>query len=118
MPIGSVLIGAALLFLGYEGFGLITNTAEDIDKPQKNIPRALYLAVILVMLIYVAVSIVVAGNLPLPDIQQTADHALAAVAQSFGGAIGSTIIVIAALFSTSSAKCNPLWWSQRELYDG
>jgi amino acid transporter len=103
MPIGSVLIGAALLFLGYEGFGLITNTAEDIDKPQKNIPRALYLAVILVMLIYVAVSIVVVGNLPLPDIQQTADHALAAVAQSFGGAIGSTIIVIAALFSTSSA---------------
>lgn len=55
------------------------------------------------MLIYVAVSIVVVGNLPLPDIQQTADHALAAVAQSFGGAIGSTIIVIAALFSTSSA---------------
>ncbi|MGZ7115817.1 MAG: APC family permease, partial [Halobacteriota archaeon] len=100
---GSVLIGAALLFLGYEGFGLITNTAEDIDKPQKNIPRALYLAVILVMLIYVAVSIVVVGNLPLPEIQQTADHALAAVAQSFGGAIGSTIIVIAALFSTSSA---------------
>ncbi|MGZ7069073.1 MAG: APC family permease, partial [Methanobacterium sp.] len=88
---------------GYEGFGLITNTAEDIDKPQKNIPRALYSAVILVMLIYVAVSIAVVGNLSLPEIAQTADYALAAAAQSFAGAIGFTIIVIAALFSTSSA---------------
>jgi amino acid transporter len=103
MPVGNVVVGAALLFLGYEGFGLITNTAEDIDKPQKNIPRALYLAVILVILIYVAVSIAVVGNLPLPEIQQTADYALAAAAQSFGGGFGSTIIVIAALFSTSSA---------------
>jgi amino acid transporter len=61
------------------------------------------LAVILVVLIYVAVSIVVVGNLPLPEIQQTADYTLVAVAQVFAGAIGSTIIVIAALFSTSSA---------------
>jgi len=103
MPIDNVLTGAALLFLGYEGFGLITNTAEDIDQPQKNIPRALYLAIILVMLIYVAVSIAVVGNLSLPEIAQTADYALAAAAQHFAGAIGFTIIVIAALFSTSSA---------------
>lgn len=103
IPIDNVLTGAALLFLGYEGFGLITNTAEDIDQPQKNIPRALYLAIILVMLIYVAVSIAVVGNLSLPEIAQTADYALAAAAQHFAGAIGFTIIVIAALFSTSSA---------------
>jgi len=103
IPIDNVVTGAALLFLGYEGFGLITNTAEDIDQPQKNIPRALYLAILIVMLIYVAVSVAVVGNLSLPEIKQTADYALAAAAQSFAGAIGFTIIVIAALFSTSSA---------------
>jgi amino acid transporter len=103
ISMNNVLTGAALLFLGYEGFGLITNTAEDIDNPQKNIPRALYLAVILVILIYVAVSIAVVGNLPLPEIKQTADYALAAAAEPFAGAIGFTFIVIAAVFSTSSA---------------
>ena len=103
IPIDNVVTGAALLFLGYEGFGLITNTAEDIDQPQKNIPRALYLAILIVMFIYVAVSVAVVGNLSLPEIKQTADYALAAAAQSFAGAIGFTIIVIAALFSTSSA---------------
>ncbi|MGA7470156.1 MAG: APC family permease, partial [Halobacteriota archaeon] len=61
IPIDNVFTGAAVLFLGYEGFGLITNTAEDIDNPQKNIPRALYVAVIFAMVIYVAVSIAVVG---------------------------------------------------------
>jgi amino acid transporter len=103
IPINNLLTGAAVLFLGYEGFGLITNTAEDIDNPQKNIPRALYLAVILAMVLYVAVSIAVVGNLPLPEITQAADYALAAAAEPFAGAIGFTIIAIAALFSTSSA---------------
>ena len=70
---------------------------------KKNIPRALYLAVISVILIYVAVSIAVVGNLSLPEIKLTADYALAAAAEPFAGAIGFTIIVIAALFSTSSA---------------
>jgi amino acid transporter len=101
--VGNILTGAALLFLGYEGFGLITNTAEDIENPRKNIPRALYLSVILVTLIYVAVSIVVVGNLAIPDIAKTADYALATAAATFAGSIGFTIMVLAALFSTSSA---------------
>ena len=100
---GNVLTGAALLFMGYEGFGLISCTAGDIENPKKNIPRALYLTVIFVILIYVAVSIAVVGNLSLAEIKLTADYALAVAAEPFAGAIGFTIIVIAALFSTSSA---------------
>ena len=43
----NILTASALLFLGYQGFGLITNTAEDIKNPEKNIARALYIAVLL-----------------------------------------------------------------------
>lgn len=100
---GNILTGAALLFLGYEGFGLITNTAEDINEPRKNIPRALYLSVLIVMVIYVTVAIAVVGNLAIPDIAKTADYALAAAAAPFAGSLGFTIMVFAALFSTSSA---------------
>ena len=100
---GDVLTAAALLFMGYEGFGLITCTADDIENPEKNLPKALYLSVILVILIYVAVAIAVVGNLSLAEIKLTADYTLAAAVEPFAGAIGFTIIVIAALFSTSSA---------------
>ncbi len=98
-----ILTATAIVFLGYEGFGLISNTAEDIKNPRKNIPRALYMAIIFAILIYVTVSLAVVGNLPLPEIIKTSDYALAAAAKPFAGSIGFTIIAIAALFSTASA---------------
>jgi amino acid transporter len=103
LNLGSILTSAALLFLGFEGFGLITNTAEDIENPRKNVPRALYLSVIIVILIYVTVSLAVVGNLSIPDVTKTADYALAAAAAPFAGSLGFAIMVLAALFSTSSA---------------
>ncbi len=101
--ITNLLTASALLFLGYQGFGLITNTAEDIRNPEKNISRALYLAVVLVIIIYVLVSVMVVGNLTIPEISNTADYALAAAAEPFAGVIGFTIMAIAAIISTSSA---------------
>ncbi|MFQ6040487.1 MAG: APC family permease [Candidatus Poribacteria bacterium] len=99
----SMLFGAALVFLAYEGFGLITNAAEDIENPGKNLPKALYMSVIAVIFIYVSVSIVVVGNLPIPEIIKAEDYALAEAAKPFLGLLGFKLIAIAALFSTSSA---------------
>lgn len=103
-PAGSeMLFGAGVLFIGYEGFGLVANAAGDMDNPQKTLPKALYLSVFVVILIYLAVSLVVVGNLPIAEIVKTKDFALAAAAQPFLGSIGFKLIAIAALFSTSSA---------------
>ena len=63
----------------------------------------MYLAVIITMIIYILVSLTVLGNLPIGDIVNAKNYALAAAAQPFLGQIGFTFIAIAALFSTSSA---------------
>ena len=55
------------------------------------------------MIIYILVSLTVLGNLPIGDIVNAKNYALAAAAQPFLGQIGFTFIAIAALFSTSSA---------------
>jgi len=99
----NIFFGAGIVFLAYEGFGLITNTAEDMENPKKTLPRALYLAVIITMIIYVLVSLTVLGNLPINNIINAKDYALAAAAEPFLGKLGFTFIAIAALFSTSSA---------------
>ena len=99
----NIFFGAGIVFLAYEGFGLITNTAEEMEKPKKTLPKALYLAVIITMIIYILVSLTVLGNLPISDIINAKDYALAAAAEPFLGQIGFTFIAIAALFSTSSA---------------
>lgn len=83
--ISNIFYAAAVVFLAYEGFGLITNAAEDMDNPQKTLPRALYLSVLIVIGIYVAVSVVVVGNLSLPEIISAKDYALAEAAKPFLG---------------------------------
>ncbi len=101
--VDNIFFGAAVLFIGYEGFGLITNAAANMENPKKNIPKALYLSVFIVILIYVAVSITVMGNLSIPQINKAGDFALAEAAKPFLGMLGFKLIAIAALFSTASA---------------
>lgn len=99
----NLLFGAGILFIGYEGFGLITNAAGEMTNPRRELPRAIYLAVGIVILIYVLVAIVVIGNLSISALKAAEDSALAEAARPFLGQFGFTLIAIAALLSTSSA---------------
>lgn len=101
--INEVFFASGVVFLTYEGFGLVTNAAEDMKNPKKTLPRALYISLATVILIYIFTSIVVIGNLPVPKIVQASDYAVAAAARPFLGTIGFKLIAIAALFATSSA---------------
>lgn len=99
----SVLFGAGVLFIGYEGFGLITNAAGDMRDPARMLPRALYTAVLFVIALYLAVSLTVSGNLTDAAIEATKGYALAEAAKPFLGEAGFRLIAIAALLSTASA---------------
>lgn len=101
--ISNVFFGAGLVFVAYEGFGLITNAAEDMENPEKTLPKALYISVILVIIIYTGICLTVLGNLPLSGIINAKEYALAAASKPFLGLIGFKIVAVAALFSTSSA---------------
>ncbi|MCI0331631.1 MAG: APC family permease [Planctomycetes bacterium] len=112
----SVLFGAGVLFIGYEGFGLVTNAAADMKDPHRMLPRALYTAVILVIIIYLAVAVTVTGNLTNEQIAAAADYALAEAARPFLGEFGFRLVAIAALFSTASAINATLFGSANVCY--
>jgi amino acid transporter len=112
----AILFGAGVLFIGYEGFGLVTNAARDMRDPKSMLPRALYTSVILVIVIYLAVSLAVTGNLTNAQIEQSRDFALAEAAKPFLGEFGFRLIAIAALFSTASAINATLFGSANVCY--
>ena len=112
----SIMFGAGVLFIGYEGFGLVTNAAGDMRNPKQLLPRALYASVILVIIIYLAVAVTVTGNLTNDQIAAAKDYALAEAARPFLGAIGFRLIAIAALFSTASAINATLFGSANVCY--
>jgi len=112
----SILFGAGVLFIGYEGFGLVTNAAGNMRDPRTMLPRALYTSVVLVIIIYLAVALTVTGTLSDYEIEQARDFALAEAAKPFLGDFGFRLIAIAALFSTASAINATLFGSANVCY--
>ena len=98
-----ILNGVAVFFLSYMGFGLVTNAAEDMQDPQRNVPCAIYLSIAVVTLVYVLVAAVAVGNLTLSRIVQAQDFALAEAARPFLGHWGYLLVSLGALFSIASA---------------
>jgi len=102
-PVMNVFSSVALTFFAFEGFRVITNTAEDMDNPGKTMLKAMMIAIALVMVLYVVVTFAVFGNLPLAEIIKVQDYALAEAAKPAFGHIGFTIMAAAALISTASS---------------
>ncbi len=112
----SLVAGGMIIFLAYEGFELIANTAHDVRKPGRTLPRAYYASVGFVIVLYIAVALVTVGNLPVAQIVAARDYALAAAAKPFLGSFGFGLIAVAALLSTASAINATLYGSARLSY--
>lgn len=101
--IDKIFFALAITFFAYEGFRIITNAAEDMPNPAKTLPRAIITSILIVMLLYIAVSFAVFGNLSAQEVIKAKDYALAEAARPAFGAAGFIIMTLAALLSTSSA---------------
>ena len=99
----STLYASVIFFLSYMGFGLIVNASENIKDPEKNVPRAIYISIALVMIVYIGVAVVAVGNLPVPRLIRMGENALAEASKPFLGDFGFLLISIGALISISSA---------------
>ncbi len=108
--------GGMIIFLAYEGFELIANTAHDVRDAAKTLPRAYYTAVGFVIALYVLVALVTVGNLAVDKIVAAKDYALAEAARPFLGQAGFKLIAVAAMLSTASAINATLYGAARLSY--
>lgn len=102
-PTNNIFFSLAITFFAFEGFRVITNTAEDMPNPSKTLPRAMMTAILLVMVLYVAIAFAVFGNLPVEKVIAAKDFALAEAALPIFGQVGFTVVAITALIATASA---------------
>lgn len=102
-PSSNIFYSLAITFFAYEGFRVITNTAEDMPDPSKTLPNAMMTSIILVMILYVAVAFAVFGNLSTEEVIAAKDFALADAALPIFGHAGFVVVAIVALLSTASS---------------
>jgi amino acid transporter len=98
-----VFLAAAVVFIAYEGFELLSYDYEDIERPRVNLPRALYVSVVAVAAVYVAVTLGAQMLVPDRTIIAEKEVAFAIAGQEALGQAGLWAATVGALLSTSSA---------------
>ena len=93
----------ALTFFAFLGFGIITFTAKDLAKPSRQLPRAMFLALGIATVIYVAISLGVFGTLAVDKVISSGGTAIAVAAEPTLGRAGYWLMTVTALFATAGA---------------
>jgi amino acid transporter len=111
----SILIVASITFVAYEGFQLVINAVNEMEKPEINIPKAIYSAIFLAALIYVVISLGAILAIPFDEIIKNKEYALASGAEHVLGHWGTELIIVGALLATSSAISGTVFGASRQL---
>ncbi len=106
---GGIFGAMGLTVIAYEGYEVIVQTGEEVKDPRRNIPKAVFLALLIVVPIYMLVAFVCIGAVT-PDPGMTTwqwlgthkELGLLRAAEQFMP-MGSVLLLIGALFSTMSA---------------
>lgn len=115
--IGNALMGAAVIFMAYEGFQLLTYDYDEIRNPQKNLPLASLTAVVSVIIIYIMVTLGAVMLVGAGTIVDQKEVALSVAGSQALGLTGLILVTIAAAFSTASAINATLFSTARLMQD-
>ena len=106
-----------LVFFAYQGFSVITNSVEDMEDPKMNLPRSMMISIGLVMVLYTLTAVAVLGNLPINEVMEAKDYALAEAAKPLFGETGFKVMAAVALVSAMSAINATLYAATQISYD-
>jgi amino acid transporter len=108
-PFADIVSSVALTFFAFLGFGVITFTAKDLADPAHQLPKAIYLALAIATVVYVAVALGVFGTLTVDEVVASGGTALAVAAEPVLGSAGYWLMTVTALFATAGATNSGLY---------
>ncbi len=111
----SILIVASLTFVAFEGFQLVINAVNEMEKPEVNIPKSIYVALALAVFIYFILSYGAIITIPFESIIANQEYALASGADKIIGHWGTDLVILGAVLATSSAISGTLFGASRQM---
>ncbi|MBW3596324.1 MAG: amino acid permease [Planctomycetes bacterium] len=98
----SIGVAAVAVLWAYDGWINVAPLAEDIRNPQRNIPLALALGMVLIVSVYVAANTAYHLVLPMDEVIDSPAVASEVFYVLFGG-VGATVAAVGVMFSTFGA---------------
>ena len=100
-------LASILAMYNYGGYNQVCNIGGEIREPERTIPRAIVLSILIVVLLYILMTIVILGTMPWQEAQQTRTIASVFIQQTFTdpahGRIAGLAMTGLILFVTASA---------------
>ncbi|MFQ5909539.1 MAG: APC family permease [Thermoplasmata archaeon] len=96
-------IAAGIIFVGFQGFELVTASVRDARSPERNISRAIYLSIVITILLYLVGTVAATSVLSPAEILRSGEHALEEAAMPMLGWFGFFLVGIGALISAAGA---------------
>jgi len=107
--LGGVLTAMGLTYIAFEGYEIIVQAGEEVKDPKRNIPRAVFWSLAIVIPIYILVAVAAVGAVDtgsaMPSWEWLGSHqelGLAEAARQFMP-LGTTLLLVGGLLSTMSA---------------
>jgi APA family basic amino acid/polyamine antiporter len=100
ISISSILYASALMFVAYTGYGRIATLGEEVAEPRTTIPKAIILAMVFIVVLYLAVSLTALQIMGADSFGQTVDGEAAPlmmVAQALSVPVIGPVISVAAI---------------------
>ncbi|MFD7607347.1 amino acid permease [Streptomyces mirabilis] len=104
-PLGTagMSAGAASLFFSYIGFDAASTAGEEAKNPQRDLPRAIILSLVLVTALYVLVAVAALGAMPWKRFEGTEATLSEVLVQSVGGgSLWPILLSVGAVVATTS----------------
>jgi APA family basic amino acid/polyamine antiporter len=106
--VNHILLASALSFFAYIGFEEIVKLSEETKKPEKNIPKALFISGIVVSVVYVLIALCAVSAIPWQELKES-EYPLSDIVEKNLGVAGATAIAVIALFSTTNTIFRICW---------
>jgi len=113
-----ILTAMGLTYIAFEGYEIIAQSGEEVKNPSKNIPKAIFLSILIVVPIYIFVAFVALGVVnpgemtPWAFLAAKKEVAMVEAARSIS-VWGSAVLLIGGLLSTISALNATIYSSSR-----
>jgi APA family basic amino acid/polyamine antiporter len=114
-----LLAAASIVFFAFIGFDVVATTAEETRNPQKSLPRGIIGSLVIVTVLYVAVSLVLTGMVPYTELATSPSGDKATLATAFtslGVDWAAAIISVGALAGLTTVVMVLLLGQTRVLY--
>ena len=109
-----IMAGASLMFFGFLGFESISMAVDEIQNPQKNIPRGIVLSLIIVTILYAMVTLILTGIVHYSKLN--VDDAVAFALRSIGIGWAANYVSLVAVFTLITVCISMTYALSRMIY--